>query len=181
MTDVKKSSGYTIVELVSVILLVGIVSAVTMSRMSNSDSYNPVFIRDEIISQARSAQQKAIGRSDVILTIEPNINQLEIRLSDSTGLLQSSSLSIASVILTGDINVLDSCNTEPAGEAISNSAPFVLTYDSLGNLLEAGVTATPGVFPTPLSSGARICVNNDPAMSVCFSAAGYAYAGDCIE
>ena len=59
------SLGFTLVEAVIVVMVIGIIAAVTMSRVLRDDTYNAFLARDQITSLARSAQQRAIGRNDV--------------------------------------------------------------------------------------------------------------------
>lgn len=172
--------GYTIIELVIIISLIGIVAATGFSRIIRSDTYNPALARDQIVSMARSAQQKSIGRSDVELTIQPVGEYLELRIQDSTGLIQSARTPLSSVAFAADVNELDSCAATPGATTLTNAAPLVLSYSQLGDLLEGGVVGSPG-YPAAISSGVRVCVNEDPAMSVCWSAAGFAYVGDCVD
>lgn len=176
----KQFSGYSVVELVIVILVIGIVSAVALSRTLRSDTYNPVIARDQIVSIARSAQQKAIGRSDVSLHIQPLGNNLQLRIEDSTGVVELINTALASVVPRGDVNVLGSCAAVPGTSLITVATPMVLNYNELGDLLNGGVSGSPG-YPQEVTSGARICINNDPRMSVCLSSAGYAYVGNCVD
>ncbi|HDZ09345.1 pilus assembly FimT family protein [Pseudohongiella sp.] len=174
------SVGFSIIELVIVVLLIGIVSAVAMARILRSDTYNPIIARDQLVSIARSAQQKAIGRTDVSLQIQPIGNNLQFRIEDDTGVVESIDVDLAEVIPSGDTNQLASCSVVGGASVISLSTPMVIYYNKLGDLLEGGVVGSPG-YPQEVTSGARVCINNDPVMSVCLSAAGYAYVGDCIE
>ena len=176
----KPMTGFTVVEVVIVIALVGVLSAFIMSRMLRSDTYDAIIARDQIISLSRAAQQKALGRNDIELTITPSGSTLSIEIEDSTGTVQSAQFDARNVSFSGDVNELDGCGVTPGTDSPSGAAPFVLRFDSLGDLMEGGVTGAAG-FPAEITDGARLCVNNEPVMSVCWSAAGYAYAGDCIE
>ncbi len=174
------SRGFTIIEIIVVIALVGIISAMVMSRFLRSDSYNTIIARDQVVSMARAAQQKALGRDDIELTITPSGNRLDIDISDSSGSVQSASVDARNVTFSGDVDELDSCAVTAGTDTVTGAAPFVLRFDSLGDLQEGGVTGAAG-FPASISSGARLCINNTAVMSVCWSAAGYAYTGDCVE
>lgn len=173
-------TGFTIIEIIVVIAVVGILSALVMSRFLRSDSYNAIIARDQVLSMARAAQQKALGRDDIELSITPSGNNLDIDISDSTGSIQTASVDVRSVAFSGDVNELDSCADTAGTDAVTGAAPFVLRFDRLGDLQEGGVTGATG-FPATVSSGARLCINNTAVMSVCWSAAGYAYPGDCVD
>lgn len=179
LSDSKKG-GFSVIELVIVILLIGIVSAVAMARILRSDTYNSIIARDQLVSIARSAQQKAIGRSDVSLHIQPIGDSLQFRIEDVTGVVETINTDLAAVIPSGDVNQLASCSVVGGTSVVSLATPMVLYYNELGDLLNGGVTGAAG-FPEDVTSGARLCINNDPAMSVCFSPSGYAYVGDCVD
>lgn len=171
------TQGFTVIEVVIVILVVGIVSAVAMVRAMRSDVYNAAITRDQIVSMARSAQQKAIGRSDVELVLQPIGNILHLRILDSSGEVQASTSPLASVGLRADINQLASCNVLAGASEVTPGSPFVLRYNYLGDLLEGG----PSGGEASVSTGARMCINGDSSMSVCLSAVGFAYVGDCVD
>lgn len=173
-------TGYTIVELVIALVLVGVISAVAFSRLLRSDTYDPLIARDAIISMARSAQQQAIGRPDVVLTLQPQGSGLQLYVEDSGGELQRNEVRIDGVALSGDVNQLASCGVTPGEDNVAGSSAMVLEFDELGNLSRGGVEGSAG-YPTPVTSGARLCVNSSPRFSVCWSSAGFPYAGDCDD
>ncbi|MAO40174.1 MAG: hypothetical protein CMK70_08115 [Pseudohongiella sp.] len=174
------SAGFTIIEAVVAIAFIGIIAAFAMSRILRSDTYNAIIVRDQVISLSRSAQQRSIGRSEVVLTLSPAGNNLDIQIEDEDGVIQRATLDLRGVTLTADVNELDSCTSTPGADALTTSNDLVLEFDELGDLLEGGVTGTAG-YPATVTSGARLCINGDPARSVCWSASGYAYAGDCVD
>lgn len=172
-----RNTGFTLVELVIVILILGVIGSVTMSRFVGANSLNPLILRDQIISIARSSQQSALGRTNVVLTLTPNAPASEVTLSSSYsgGEIISALAPMTDVTVSGDINTTDSCGTTPGSTSVTNAAPMTLTFSALGNLGVSGVTGSTGA----ITSGLRICLNDDPAMSICVSPAGFAYAGDC--
>jgi prepilin-type N-terminal cleavage/methylation domain-containing protein len=176
---VRRNQGFSFVELVVAIVVLGIIAAVTMSRFIRSDTYNPAITRDQVISLARSAQQKSIGRSDVTLTVQPVNDVIEIRLDDGQGQVQISRVDLPTVEMRADVNQLASCSVTAGGTAVTNGAPLVLKYDSLGDLISAVTGTTPGSEQN-VTTAVRLCINDSPAMSVCWSPSGFAYAGDCL-
>lgn len=168
-------NGFTIIEMVVAIVIVGILSAVTLSRFMGGNAFNAPIVRDQIISLARIAQQSALGRNDVEMTITPNPagTSVFIEVTDSNGANQISAetLSLESVVLSGDANNTDSCAPGDAGVAISNGNPMELVFGELGGLEEvSGVAVT---------SAVRICINSNASDSVCLSPSGFAYGGVC--
>jgi MSHA pilin protein MshC len=175
-----RQNGFTFVEMVVVVILVGIIAAVTMSRILRDDTYNALLARDQITSLARSAQQRAIGRSDVYLQIQSAGNNLTMSVGDSTGELQQATLSNRSLTLAADVNQTASCGSTPGASTVAGSAVFRLNYDELGNLLDGGVSTAVG-YPVTIADAARFCIDNDPVFSICWSDAGYPYVGDCRD
>ena len=177
-------AGFTVIELVIAILIMGILAAVAFSRMLDGDIYNAAIVRDQVISLSRSASQKALGRSDVALIIRPNAGELEIRtVEDFVDVntyteLQYSSFDMRSVAMAADVNVLDACDTVISTNTLSNANPLVIEYDELGNLRRGGAIGAVS-YPVTVSTGLRLCVNNDPAVSICFSPTGYPIQGSC--
>jgi prepilin-type N-terminal cleavage/methylation domain-containing protein len=183
MKSVGDASGFSIIELVITLVIVGIVAAIAGSRMLNSDAYNIIAAREQIVSSLRMAQQRAIGHEDVVLTLQPSGNNLTISLAaGAVALMSPVSTPLAGVSVRADLDTLNSCSTPPAADnELTALKPLHVAYDALGDLRNSGVVdGTPG-YPAPVSTGLRICLNNDPAMSICVSAVGFAYVGDCDE
>ncbi len=60
MNSSNASDGFSLVELVTVILLLGIVSAVVLPRFTSRDGFVEYAVRDQFISAFRFAQQRAM-------------------------------------------------------------------------------------------------------------------------
>lgn len=109
------SFGFTLTEAIVAIALLGILSAVAMSRILSGDAYNAITLRDQIVSMTRSAQQKAIGRSDVVLTIDRSGEDfrftLEARVNGDMETVQSARTPARTVTLRADVNEQASCGT----------------------------------------------------------------------
>lgn len=178
--DVVRSAGFTIVELVVVIILVGILGAVGLSRYLDRDAFETVVVSSQLISAVRSAQQRSIGRSNVSLTLQRQGESLDMIVEDSSGEVQRSEASVANATLSGDVNITSSCGLVSGSHILGGGNQMVLEFGRFGELRQGGVTSASG-YPESVSEGMRICVNNEPLYSVCISKAGYAYAGNCIE
>jgi prepilin-type N-terminal cleavage/methylation domain-containing protein len=177
-------SGFSMIELVIAIFIIGVISAVAMSRMLEGDIYNASVVRDQIITLARSTQQQALGRTDVALILRTSGDTLQLQtveafVDENTYTeLQAATIDIRSVELAGDVNVTDSCGVTSGTDAIGNTEPMVIQFNELGDLFRGGVTSNAG-YPITATDAMRICVNDDPLNSVCLSTAGFAFAGDC--
>lgn len=175
------NSGFTIIELVIAIMVVGIIGAVATSRLIGADAFNVIAAREQIVSTLRMAQQRAIGHQDVVVTLQPNGDDLVISLEDSVGnVVDPVTTALPAGLLRADVNVLASCSTPPdSGNVLTYDNPLHVEFDALGDLMIGGVVDGTQAYPVNVTTGMRICLNNDPVMSICISAAGFAYTGDC--
>ncbi len=172
-----KISGFTIIELVIVIVIISIISVVALSRILGGNTFSGLILRDQIISLARSAQQSALGRADVIFTITPSASSDTVTLTTSYGagatVINSVEFDLSPIVITGSINNTDSCSVT-AGSAITNASPFIMRFDELSDLDVSGFGAG-----TTVTDNVKICLDDRPVDSVCISPGGFAYAGDC--
>ncbi|MDX1491615.1 MAG: type II secretion system protein [Pseudohongiellaceae bacterium] len=177
-------SGFTLVEMVITILLIGIVSAVALSRMLSADAYNAINVREGVISAFQMAQQRAIGHADVVLTFQPDGDELSVLLEgDGAALVPETRLPLASVTIAAEVDVLDACDTisPDSDNILSDVKPLIVEFDALGDMLSSGVVDGNPANPVDVNTGMRICINEDPVMSLCISKLGYAYAGACDD
>ena len=179
MQDIR-GAGFTIIEMIVTILIMSIISVVVMSRFIGGNAFNGIIVRDQIISLARSAQQNALGRADVKMTIAPNAGATEVTIATVYGAVNIASVTVpmSSLSLSGDVNDTSSCATGGGGaDAITLTFPMTIAFGELADLGSSGVLG--GASTGAVSSAVRVCLNNDPVFSVCFSPSGFAYAGDC--
>lgn len=175
-----QAKGFTVLEMIVAIVIVGIVSAVAFSRFVDGNAFNPVIVRDQLISLARIAQQSALGRENVQLSLTPSVDGglLLVEVTESLGAVPISTeiISLESVALAGDIDVTDSCSAIGGSVALTNSTPLKIDYAALGAIKNIS-----GIASGAVSSAVRICINNSAIASVCISPSGFAYAGDCDD
>jgi len=127
MIKYKKNSGFTLIELIVILVLVGVLAATILPRLSLRSSYDERVFKDELINIARFAQQLAMMRGrgyTVRLQIDNNNNRygIETRLGAAayTWFIHPDGSNFP-------INYPSGISTSPASITIS--------YDALGNVV----------------------------------------------
>jgi prepilin-type N-terminal cleavage/methylation domain-containing protein len=153
------TTGFTIVELVAVIALIGVLMALSLDRLADTGLFDERVVEDRILSLARGTQQLSFAQANV---------QLKLSLSGSTVVVSSlvggvtdrtMSFSSSEVAITaGSVGLGTDCG--------AISSPVVLTFTS-GGEIEAGD-----------SDGFPICLNDQS--SLCISPTGFAHSGSCL-
>jgi MSHA pilin protein MshC len=96
-------SGFTLVELITVIVILSFLSITVLPRFLQSDSFQSRTTQDKLISVARQAQQlamsKAVGANVQLITDNTNHR---IRISYNEGVLQTLDTDIPSTTTISD-------------------------------------------------------------------------------
>lgn len=176
--------GFTLIELVVVIVLMGIVGMMVFSRFTNPNSFNELAAQDTLLTSIRVAQQNALGRSNVTFEINSASGEWQFVAKTGATVITSTSVSSANVKLeTGTAAELvvptNSCSSGTRFDTPVSS--FVLAFDSQGNIDSFSNTTVGLETKSPTFNGVRICVNDTVESSVCVSPAGYAYSGNCDD
>lgn len=175
----KKTRGFSVVELIIVILIMGIIGAVAFSRFVSGSAFNASGAQTAIISVIHAAQQASLGRSNVAFEIDSAGDSWLFSAVSGSEVLRSMSVSTSNVILeTGSTAASANTCANAFDTPVGND--FKIDFDSKGDL--TAFTNSPiSDMAGPSFNGVRICVNDDVSLSVCVSPAGYAYAGDCDD
>lgn len=174
-----RHAGFTIVELVVIIIVVGIMGVVVVSRYNNPNAFNQSAATDTLLTTIRQAQQTALGRSDVTFEIASGGGQWQFLVKSGADTVRSAAISMTGVKLeTGSsLATGDTCASGSSFNTAVNG--FVLSFDPVGNLASFNNTGVGLEDDLSLINGVRICVNDLVAASVCVSPAGYAHRGNC--
>ena len=166
-----RSYGFTLVELVAVLALLGILSTVAFSRFSDTASYQERVFRDTLTTSLRLTQRTALSHNTS--TIEWRLNRpsadnwyyaVDIDSTEQVGetLASSQAVSYRASLLSGG-NITGTLN-------LNNT--LTLRYDQSGNL----IWATNGVVSGALDSSIQLTTNGQ---QLCISLTGFAYDGAC--
>ena len=155
----KKAQGFTFVELVAVLLVVGIVAGVSIGPLIESRAFDGKRALDSLLSVTRSTQQTALVQSSVILKIETtgvSVVFSEV-ISGATGTTRSFPANEVA-ITAGSVGSGTTCG--------SISSTITLNFDSAGEIEAVD------------DDGFPICLNGES--SLCISPAGFAHQGACL-
>ncbi len=124
----KKQTGFTLVELIAVITLLGVLSVVLFSRINSVSASRVQASRDDVIAALFFAQQLAMSRSNIQLTV--SANSINVTENGNSIKLDSSFYPLAM----------------PGGISLA-ATPSNFSYDKLGR-------TSPGVIQIQTSDGA---------------------------
>jgi len=164
--------GFTIVELITVLLLLGILSTVALSRLVTDSAFAPAFAADEIVAFTRLAQQTALSRQDATVRVEVVADGtdwwLRVRADPGTGTIDLREQRIARkntaiVAASGAVS------------APLSTLPLVLAFDGLGGL----ASATIGAVALDPTVGVALSITGDASYSLCIESTGHASRGSC--
>jgi MSHA pilin protein MshC len=159
----QKQKGFTLIELVMVIILLGVLSAFAMSRFSSGQSYSSVIVKNQLLAVLRLSQQTALSRSssgaNVILTLTSSAGNWSFVTSGGGGNSFASSIEIEAETIRFGTNLVAACSTLSA-------LPLTISFDGDGNRIP--------------QSNLRICIDSDTVYELCISPSGYAYEGACL-
>lgn len=115
----RTQQGFTLIELITVMILVGIISVTLLSRLGSVNSANIQAGRDDLIAALFFAQQSAMARSNIQLV------------------LSASSVSVTENGTPIKVHAQGYPLAFPSGVT---ATPLTLTYDKLGRTTAATIT-----------------------------------------
>ncbi len=115
------NAGFTLVELITTILLIAILSVVALPRLMTNSSYSAFTLRDEFISELRKVQLMAMNNQDRCYQIDVDNDGYQlVRFDDST--CTGNSVTEPKQAFTGGASLqLISTNTSTFGVSFNTS------------------------------------------------------------
>lgn len=166
-----RQSGFTLLELVAVLVLLGILSAAAFPRFADLGSYRDRVFRDTLLTSLRLSQRTALSHNAA--TVEWRLNQ-----SAAESWLYAIDINAAQQMgetLASDQVVAYSASLSAGGVIAGNLAlnnTLTLRFDPSGNLTFAGDGSSSGA----LNSSMQLTANGQ---QLCVSLTGFAYEGTC--
>jgi len=161
-------SGFTLIELISVLLIVSALGAAAFGRFSESTAFDERLASDQILATARAAQQLGFSRSSVDLFFQ-DVGS-EVKVAARVGGVEQASRTFPKSEVT--ITVDGTSTGGSPGVCSSLTSPITLQFDS-----NAEVS---GAYPSGnYNQGFPICLNGNTP-NICVSPAGFAHLGSCV-
>ncbi len=158
-----RQAGFTLVELIAVLVILAIVAVIVLPRFSSTESHRNLLLKDQLIAIARVAQQTAMsryGQPTALQLSRPADWLFEVRVdTDRDGIYE---LTVKQLQLKRGGASLSLVT--PVAIAIDNARPVRVGYDHGGHLSELnGAAVNQNLYFQAADRG------------VCISLAGHAY------
>jgi MSHA pilin protein MshC len=150
-------AGFTLVELVTTMIVIGIIAVAVLPRLMSDSSFSAYSLRSEFISELRQVQLKAIQNTDQCYQIDVTSSGYTLRhFSGRAASLCTNQVRIEQQqTFSGNAHVALTSNA---------SQVFSITFDSLGRML------------SPACSGHCFNVVADETLAIAVESEGYIYA-----
>jgi prepilin-type N-terminal cleavage/methylation domain-containing protein len=160
--------GFTIIELVCTLALVGVLMAVASTQFLDTKSFDERITTDSILSLVRTAQHLGFSRSSVDLFFQDTGS--EVKVSARVGGVEQASRTFPKSEVT--IAVDGTSIGGSPGVCSGLTSPITLQFDS-----NAEVS---GAYPSGnYNQGFPICLNGNTP-NLCISPTGFAHLGSCV-
>ncbi len=165
------TKGFTLIELIVVIVLISILSAVGLGLFSSADQYTARLASDRWLAGLRLAQRLSLQKQNASNLVSMTVSQSSdnwILSIDQAG-MNLGEFDIEKKQL--DVRVSTTDFSGPCSGLGSVIFPFVLNFNGYGDLVTS--------VRTQINTNTRLCFIGAQTMDVCISPSGYAYEGLC--
>lgn len=153
MPNPHNQQGFTLIELIMVMVILGILSAVGIGLFASTGSYATMLARDQFIASAMLAQKRAMANTDTVnpvtLTLEQTASQWRFRIEQGSAQFADRTADRKSTQLLIDGSI--------AG------ASQLFTFDQRGRV----------------GSNVQLSFTGNSTHLACLASTGFAYAGAC--
>ena len=168
MTSTK---GFTLIELIIVIILISIVSAIGIGLLSGTDQYSARLASDRWLAGFRLAQRLSLQKqnSSQIMTVTVTENSESWFFSINQGAFNLSAFDIEKErvqVRGSESDFINGCDTLPL-----ITLPLSLYFSGYGDAISAARVQK--------TANQRFCFIGGSVEEICISPSGYAYEGLC--
>ncbi|SFG85929.1 pilus assembly FimT family protein [Neptunomonas qingdaonensis] len=168
--SLRQQTGFTLIEMVTVLVLLGILSAVAFARLGGVSSYSESLFQQQLLSYLRLAQRTAVAH-------QGSGAQLNITRSTTTQWdisLQFSAQTLAYQLEGGHSFTFAS---GASSGTIATGNTLSLLYRDTGDLAQL-ITPVTAPVAAPISASLSLLVAG--SHPTCVSPTGFAYEGPCL-
>jgi len=189
--------GFTLVEIIVVIILLGILSAVALPRLQGTSEYQAYTLRNTVLASLKLAQKTALAQHDsavywVFQRAAPDQWQIQLRIDpDTTDATVAADVTPAQLSdpFIADASVGYSVTLLAGGTrssiAMAAGDNLIVMYNQLGDMVEVAKNinlATASDYPDPDNTADRVASSltfTDSSGEYCLSLTGYSYDESC--
>ncbi len=152
-----KASGFTLVELVMVIILIGVLSALGVGLFARSSAFSPLLVTQQLASATLLAQQAALaGNPSNSVVIRQTPNAFEFEAADSLFSIRREGANMAYQV------------AGQSGLTAISSGGLPINFDPMGRLA------------APFNGqNLQFQISGDSDFTLCLSSLGAVYQGPC--
>lgn len=153
-------SGFTLVELLAVLVVLSIIAFVAIGRIVDSSPFDRVVAIDSILSMARNCQQKSFSGSSVSLQVSSEASEVVFSSVLDGSVLDTRRFGLNELLVTANSSPISA-----PSNCSSITSTITIGFDGAGEIVGA------------YAEGVQICLDSLP--SICISSSGFAYQGSC--
>lgn len=173
--------GFTLIELIAVVVLLGIISVNVAPRFTGNNSAEVLVLKDQLVSAIRFTQQKAMFDNQRCYRLALKANSFAIQVSSDSGGSSFADLSANSFAEAGISTSQAQTYYSDANPAITvagvvTPAPVYIWFDHLGNSVQGALN---NCRPSSLQGTIAVTLNGEFNRSINVCSTGYATENNC--